>query len=424
MKTTSSMKRAQVLGQHLGAPASTGSSDGGVSASATSAAEAKAKATSKAKAKEPAPEFSLKQLMEMLEDKTKLPDRQQLLEDLPGPVKELGFVPAMLAVQRASLHGHLHHFWNEWSRRSSADGADAGTNFVFPTSVVPKGEVPYIDLMVVLSHPDDAERVARLHVRKGKSYGIAFLGDGVLSTRDIDSWREQREHLVEAFLPDASLKHVFRASADRAEYCVDEKLRVQCEGGRAALDINEFFLFEAMAQLQLALMGESTEYMEETNVPLRQSFKAALKLGGMEAAKERSAARKTVHNYSNGLVRRSVGAHVGVAEAQAHHQPSSVSGPLTARIADVCPHAGAAMDPKVQRDNASTFLVRSFVSLPFAFSPTFPPGPRGGKGGKGGKASFFVCGGDFVFCAEEGAISAPEESRRERKRGDGIRIRT
>ena len=47
-----------------------------------------------------------------------------------------------------------------------------------------------------------------------------FLGDGVLSTTDNASWREQRAHFIEAFLPNASLASIYpinlkRVGADR-----------------------------------------------------------------------------------------------------------------------------------------------------------------------------------------------------------------
>ena len=38
------------------------------------------------------------------------------------------------------------------------------------------------------------------------------------------------------------------------------------------IEILEFWLHEAMAQLQLGPLGETTSYMEENNIPLRAAF--------------------------------------------------------------------------------------------------------------------------------------------------------
>lgn len=293
-------------------------------------------------------------LLEMLENRISEPERQALANAIPGPVRELGDDGAILAVQRAARNGHLHEFWLNWSKR--AGNGNPGTNILFPTAVIPKGSLPYIDYMLVISHPDDCARMARLHVRKAETYGIAFLGDGVLATRDVDHWREQREHLIEAFLPEASLGKIFPVSLSRAEYAAEHKLKGLSELGRGVFNINELFLFETMAQLQLALFGESEEHMEKTNVPLRAAFKEALTLGGdpLEAARKRSQARRVVQDYSNTLVARSrEQGRVGASEAM-EDPGKCIIGPLAARIADFCPMNKEFQQDKIARDNAST----------------------------------------------------------------------
>ncbi|GBG27143.1 Cytochrome P450 4F12 [Hondaea fermentalgiana] len=296
----------------------------------------------------------VQELLSMLEDKTSEAEREALAAALPGPVRELGKDNAMLAMQRAARSGKLHEFWFDWSKR--AGKGDPGTNILFPTAVIPKGSMPYIDYMLVIAHPDDCMRMARTHVRKAETYGIAFLGDGVLATRDVDHWREQREHLIEAFLPEASLSKIFDISVSRAEYAAKQKLTGLSEDGRGAFNINELFLFETMAQLQLALFGESEERMEETNVPLRAAFKEALTLDGppLEAARLRGKARRVVQEYSNTLVARSQEqGRVGASEAM-EDPHKNIKGPLTARMADFCPMSAQFDAKKVARDNAST----------------------------------------------------------------------
>ena len=91
-------------------------------------------------------------------------------------------------------------------------GATYGRNFVVPFVFSPRRAKPYLDWMVILCNPKDSARIARTHVQKSDAYGFLFLGNGVLSTTDNPLWRAQRQHLVEAFLPEASLAHIFPVS--------------------------------------------------------------------------------------------------------------------------------------------------------------------------------------------------------------------
>ena len=79
-----------------------------------------------------------------------------------------------------------------------------------------------------------------------------FLGDGVLSTTDNASWREQRAHFIEAFLPNASLASVYPINLKRAATST-QNLKDEVGAGGAAgvvVDMTEFLLNETMAQLQ------------------------------------------------------------------------------------------------------------------------------------------------------------------------------
>jgi len=300
--------------------------------------------------------MSREELTSMMEDRSATPDKERLFRELDGPVRRLGKVQALTLIQRAAVDGKIHEFWDTWVRKTG----NPGTNIAFYSTVVPKGSMPYLDAFVVIANPKDAQRLARIHVKKSDTYGIAFLGDGVLSTQDLDSWKEQRSHVTDAFLPLSSLQHIFPISLQRAKFACDEKLMELSKDG-AKVEINEFFLHEAMAQLQLGLLGETTEFMEETNKPLRSAFAGALNLKGdpVEALKVRSASRKTVHAYSNGLLSRSIDGtgcpvHSGSFEMK-NQGAESIHGPLAARISDFCP-VNNQPDKKINRDNASTFL--------------------------------------------------------------------
>ena len=94
----------------------------------------------------------------------------------------------------------------------------------------------------------------------------------MISTTDDAHWKKQRAHLVEAFLPQSSLKEIFLISLSRAEACAARLggIAADAEGGR--VQMHEFFLHEAQAQLQLGLFGVTEDYMESTNQSIRDSF--------------------------------------------------------------------------------------------------------------------------------------------------------
>eukprot|EP00439_Symbiodinium_sp_Y106_P058844 s2455_g8.t1 len=121
---------------------------------------------------------------------------------------------------------------------------------------------------VIVADPEDAERVARIHVRKEPNFGV--LMDSIISTTDNEHWREQRQHLVEAFLPLSSLAEILPVSLARAKDCAN-RLGSLAKDGKP-VDMSDFLLHEAQAQLQLALLGAPESLMEETNQGIRKTF--------------------------------------------------------------------------------------------------------------------------------------------------------
>jgi len=130
---------------------------------------------------------------------------------------------------------------------------------------------------VLLCHPDDAERIARTHVRKEGLYESALF-DSVLSTTDNDKWSQQRHMLVEAFLPLSSLAKILPVSLARAQLCT-KRLREAAVANGGIVDMSDFLLHEAQAQLQLALLGAPEELMEQTNSDIRATFLGDLDKG-------------------------------------------------------------------------------------------------------------------------------------------------
>lgn len=237
---------------------------------------------------------------------------------------------------------------------------DSAGNFVMPMVVFEKS--PYLEDVVVVGNAEDAERVARVHVLKSTLYGSQlFLGEGVLSTRDLLSWREQRSILAEAFLPFSSLAKIMPVSVKRADYAVVEKL-----GGAAReaseVDFLEFYLHEAMAQLHLALLGESTEFSELHNVKLRGAFNtmlAGVLETGVEQLKE---SRNYIRRFSKEVLdhtRNDTGGPTKAGPYRAMMTGCPVFGPVAAKLAENIP--SSPIDPvSVQRDTATTISFAGF----------------------------------------------------------------
>lgn len=72
-------------------------------------------------------------------------------------------------------------------------------------------------------------------------------------------------------MPISALADVFPISVARAEVA-RRLLHEQCGGGDATINIHEFMMHEAQAQLQLAALGLDNTFMERTNKTLRHTF--------------------------------------------------------------------------------------------------------------------------------------------------------
>ena len=53
---------------------------------------------------------------------------------------------------------------------------------------------PRIDNLIIISHPDDAERICKDHVKKAPIFK-SFLYDSIISTTDNDDWQSQRSSM-------------------------------------------------------------------------------------------------------------------------------------------------------------------------------------------------------------------------------------
>jgi cytochrome P450 len=129
---------------------------------------------------------------------------------------------------------------------------------------------PQINNLVIINHPDDAERICKHHIKKAPIFS-SFLYDSIISTRDNEDWKQQRGNMNMAFLPSLSLKKVFPVSCQRAHKC-SQSLEEVSNHYTKPVNMSEFFLHETQAQLQLGMFGFSNEFQEKTNKKIRNAF--------------------------------------------------------------------------------------------------------------------------------------------------------
>ena len=143
--------------------------------------------------------------------------------------------------------------------------------------------VPYIknkntihDLIIV-SDPRDAMRLATKHIKKLGQYEPSLM-DSVLSNTDNANWKVQRSHIVTAFNPFPMLHNIIPISNTRAAKSINilHNLIKKTDNN---IDINEFFLNETQAQLQLALFGLDDTYQKNNNKRIRSGLNGIAKRG-------------------------------------------------------------------------------------------------------------------------------------------------
>jgi len=203
---------------------------------------------------------------------------------LPGPWQaaktETEQIKLVREAQRAIVAGRDVFQYAEWQLKYGDRGL--GSNIVVPTVASigygAKMQRRFIP-RVILADPVDVERISRTHVRKEGNFEHVIY-DSVLSTTDNEHWRKQRAHLSEAFLPLSSLGEVLPVSLARAKSCA---ARLAEGAAKGPVDMSDFLLHEAQAQLQLALLGAPQHLMEATNREIRAAFMGDMEEGRVGA---------------------------------------------------------------------------------------------------------------------------------------------
>lgn len=194
--------------------------------------------------------------------------RRELYDILSSPVADYAeeYLPTLRTIETESARGKGHLLLQNYQHNFCRGLSD--------NMVVPFLDIPNLVLtdLVVLSHPDDCERVAKNHTKKIPNF-VPLLYDSIISTTDTDHWKDQRLHFVQAFSP-MELGTVMQMSQRRASQC-SELLWKRSQQGKERVNMSEFFLNETMAQLQLAMFGLSGSFQEETNAKIRAAFGGA-----------------------------------------------------------------------------------------------------------------------------------------------------
>ena len=87
---------------------------------------------------------------------------------------------------KSILLGHNHVFIS----KILEDLNNPSANICLPLLNQWLGE-PSIDNLVIINHPDDAERIAKVHIKKAPIFK-GFLYNSIISTTDNKEWKEQR----------------------------------------------------------------------------------------------------------------------------------------------------------------------------------------------------------------------------------------
>ena len=127
-----------------------------------------------------------------------------------------------------------------------------------------------IDNIIIINHPDDAEKICKYHIKKVPIFK-SLLNTSIISTTDNDDWKEQRNTMNPAFLPNLSLKEIFPESVKRARLSSELLIKMSSDYNEP-VNMSDFFLNETQAQLQKALFGFSDEFEQQTNQKIRNVF--------------------------------------------------------------------------------------------------------------------------------------------------------
>ncbi len=228
------------------------------------------------------PQFT-PEVMRKMPDKSYLEDGWNVANVLPGRLQGKLDNPEFIINElkeelKDAAWGSKHLRWMKIQDEIAAKDPELakdkrGINIVVPTLMSSDDETPFKTNMVILNNAEDCLRIAKNHVKKMPNFS-SVLFQSLISTTDNDHWKKQRSFMNEIFLPKMSLAKIFPISLERAKVCADrlDKIRLNPKKPEHGVQMHEFYMYEAQAQLQLALFGMDNEYMERSNASIRDAF--------------------------------------------------------------------------------------------------------------------------------------------------------
>ena len=176
----------------------------------------------------------------------------------------------------------------------------------------------------VITDPEDAARILQRNVKKSATYQFSFMGDSIVSTTDNALWAEQRQALNPAFLPNKVLaESVFPITVRRAR---ESAMGLKPD---QIFNAHDYFMWEALTQLQLGLLGETLEQSDASTGMLLDAYKEAI-YAGKNMHNRRKASAQVIHQWAEGFMVR------------------KPPGPASAALLENCP-----MNLKARRDSIS-----------------------------------------------------------------------
>ena len=186
------------------------------------------------------------------------------------PSSEKSYIDALLETNKARSNGLQHRLWERIQRQSWPEENWHSVNIVDQRVIIKDGN-PFRTEVVIINNPEDAEIIGKSHVKKNPLF-TPFLFESLIATTDNEHWKKQRNHFNEVFLPLSSLAPIFPISVNRAEKCVDILEDLRLHAGPYGVQMHDFYLHEAQAQLQLGLFGVDEKFMNDTNEGIRDAF--------------------------------------------------------------------------------------------------------------------------------------------------------
>jgi len=126
-------------------------------------------------------------------------------------------------------------------------------NFSIPRRSSGWGSDEQLEPWLVISDPEDAQRISRLHTKKAGVYQPTFLGEGIFALNDLNEWKSQRHQIVAGVLPLSSLKQQFDMVKGIGNDLI-VALHRRCEGGSQLIEMNEVFADHTLRTLGMTLM--------------------------------------------------------------------------------------------------------------------------------------------------------------------------